>query len=193
MKHIHDTNLILYAFCFKVFLWFSNPWSICKRSSNALRGALQMRICYHPSHFWHYPSSCSLLYSKNVQYNLVCRNRNTSLHFIAKVDAPLHFVTPYHQNVSILGLTLFTLQYLVHQTCHHVFHRQFFHWHRLEGSDQVLIWGRHFLEQSHGDGFLPHGYLPIRELICKCFHLVNMVQQVVILLHIVNSLSRTSP
>lgn len=72
-------------------LWLLNPWSICKCSSNALRVALQMQYYPRPSHFWHFPSPCSLFCGKIVECGPVCRNINNSLRVAAKVDRPFSF------------------------------------------------------------------------------------------------------
>ena len=61
---------------------------------------------------------------------------------------------------------------------------QLLHWHRFQGSDQVLVQGPQPLEQSHDDVFMAHKYLQTCELIHNCCDFVDIVQQIIIFLHL---------
>ena len=68
-------------------------------------------------------------------------------------------LTQHKCNINILGFVLLPLEHLVHQTCRHVFHSQFFHWHHFQGRNQVFIWGLQVFRQSHDNFFVSHKYL----------------------------------
>ena len=92
----------------------------------------------------------------------------------------------YYGSIPILRFFLITLRHLVHQMCCNVVHCNIFYWDCLQGSDQVFVGHRQVLEQSHDDVFVSHGYIQTNDLIWKCLDFVDMVQQIVALLHMKN-------
>lgn len=73
-------------------------------------------------------------------------------------------LTQNHHRVLALELFFIQFGHLMYQMCHHKLHRLLFHWHHLEGGDQVLVQGWHTLEQSHDNVFHLHGYIQTRKL-----------------------------
>ena len=72
----------------------------------------------------------------------------------------------------------------MHQTCRHIPYRKFYHWHHLHGGKQVFIERQQTLKQGNDNVFVSHKDLQINELICECLNFVDVVKQVVALLHL---------
>lgn len=61
-------------------------------------------------------------------------------------------------DILTFGVHLLAFLYVVHQTRHLVVHRKIFHWHPLQGGDQLYVQLRQALEQGYNNDFDSHGW-----------------------------------
>lgn len=94
-----------------------NPWSIYKGSWNVLCVVLKMQIHPRLSHFWHFPSLCSLFCRETMQCGPICHNKNTSIRLAIKMDHRFTLIR-HHRHVFTSRLVIYEFWYLVHLNRH---------------------------------------------------------------------------